>query len=149
MVRSWQRSPVDEDAICAPWRGTSKGYHLREAEAAIGGKYVPFDPDSPKNYEYVSAMLGDSRWIIAQMSGGRLMRWVQAMTRRPVSPFGALSPVLEGGPLHAVVLVEADEAGLSYLDPFYLPDGQPFRLTREQFVYAWQGAVVISPGRSG
>jgi hypothetical protein len=149
LVRSWQNSPVDEDVVCASWHGTSSGYRLREAEAAIGGKSWELDPDVPNNYEYVNAMLGESRWVIAQMSGGRLMQGVQAMPRRPVSPFGALSPVPGGGPLHAIVLVEADEAGLSYLDPFYLRDGQPFRLTREQFVHAWQGAVVISPVNSG
>lgn len=148
MVRSWQRLPADEDAVCAAWSGNSRGYPLREAAAAIGGTSRQLNPEAPQNYEYLRVTLEEPRWIIAQLFGAELLRVAQATNPRPVSPFGALTH-LPYGALHAVVLVGADAAGLSYLDPFYLPDGQPFRLTREQFVYAWQGAVVISAGRSG
>lgn len=148
MVRSWLRLPADEDAICAPWLGSPRGYALREAEGAIGGRYLPLDPDKPSNFEYVYLMLGEPRWVIAQMYGAELMRFAQAMNPQPVSHFGALTHEPYGS-FHAVVLVGADAAGFSYLDPFYPSDGQPFRLTREQFAKAWQGAVVISGGRSG
>lgn len=87
--------------------------------------------------------MADGALIVAQVFSVVIDRIARSFTPCPSSPHGRLCAV-EFGRLHAIVLIGYDEAGLMYLDPYFEPTGQPFTITRAEFVEAFQGDVVVA-----
>lgn len=144
MILSRLGKPVDEESLCGAWAGSKGGYELHNAAGAFDGKYLELDPDVPRNHEYLRFLLGEPRWIIAQVFSREIGRFAEAMTPPPRSRFSPLSQSPLGA-MHVVLLVSTDEAGFRYLDPYYDATGQPFWISHVDFVSAWQGRIAVSP----
>jgi hypothetical protein len=143
MILAWLGRPTEEEALCASWTGSRRGYSLGDAATELGGACMTLDAELPASYAWLRARLDEPCWIIAQMFAAPLARITTAIARPPVpSRFGSLTNAALGS-LHAVVLGGAEPRGFSYLDPYYPRDGQPRVLSNEQFAEAWQGAVVL------
>lgn len=127
--------------------GSARGFNLSDAAIALGGTRVIKYPHEPSFHDTLRAYLVEPRWIIPYVFSAPLMSLTEAMSPPPQSRFGALSQA-PFGELHTIVLTGADSNGYDYLDPYYPRTGQPFRLSNEQIVEVWQGAMVIAPSRS-
>lgn len=146
IVLSWLGRPTDEEAICRGWVRTRRGYAIVDAAELLDGAYDADAADKPGIQAYLRILLAEPRWIVAQMFSAPMTRI--AASRRPpsISRFGPLTTARFGA-LHAVVLVDADDRGFYYLDPYYPGATQPFFLTNEELAEAWQGAMLISGAR--
>ncbi len=102
--------------------------------------------DNPEIQAYLRVRLEEPRWIVAQMFAVPMTRIAAARVPPSISRFGPLTTA-PFGPLHAVVLVNADDRGFYYLDPYYPTAGQPFFLSNDELAEAWQGAMLISGPR--
>ncbi len=142
MVIERSGSSSSEDEVRSRWQGSKKGFALRDGATYIGGEYVQLDPDEPRNYDYLRAMLCDGRWVIAQMFTAELGRIVGSRNPPLVSAHGPL-PTADFF-RHVVVLVEATPEGFWYLDPWYRTGDQPMFLDNVSFARAFQGWVAIS-----
>ncbi len=76
MVLSRLGRVVDEDALCEGIAGSKRGYDIADAATWIDGKFFPLNPDDPINYEYLRVRLGDDRWIIAEVFGREIGKYV-------------------------------------------------------------------------
>ena len=114
-----------------------------DAGTALDWETIPMDPDEPSSLLYLRARLAEPRWIVSSMSSRHLMALTVAIDPAPKSRFGPLAtkPYNE---FHAVVMTRADRSHLYYLDPYYPRDYQPFKITDDDFVGAWQGRIAIS-----
>jgi hypothetical protein len=134
---------IDQKELASRWPGSSRGFALKDAAPEISGEYRTFDPTHPQLVAALLEYLSDGALIVAQVFSSAIDRLVRGFIPCPSSPHGRLC-AHEFGPLHAIVLIDYDEAGLMYLDPYFEPAGQPFTMTRAEFVHAFQGDVVIA-----
>jgi hypothetical protein len=130
-----------QDAISATWWEHPHGFALPDAAKFLAKRTALRVVEPPwenaATFDRMRLELRHSHWIIACTFAQEIARVVQAMTPAPESPFG---PMPAGG-RHAVVLVDADDEGFYYLDPYYGAAGQPFSMSNEDFVQAFQGAA--------
>ena len=141
--------PTDEDSLLESWisrvlKEPDRWSDVLDAGKALDWRTIPMDPDEPSSLSFLRAQLAEPRWIISSMSSRHLMELRVATNPAPKSRFGSLAskPCNE---FHAVVMVRAERSHFIYLDPYYPSDYQPFKITDDGFVRAWQGRVAISP----
>jgi hypothetical protein len=142
MVLDRAGTPASEDDVCAGWQGSKKGFALSDGAALIGGTFLPLDPDDPRTYDYLRAVLRDGRWIIAQVFVAELGRALEDRLPPLASAHGPL-PTTDFF-RHVVVLVEATPEGFWFLDPWFRTEDQPLFLAGVSFARAFQGAIVVS-----
>ena len=142
MVLSRIGQIFDEDTLCNGFTGSKRGFDIETAATWIKGKYHSLDPDDPRNYEYLRFLLGDERWIIAQVFGREFGRYVESFNKPPQTKWSPLSQDLG---LHAVTLIGNDEANVLCLDPYHCASGQPFVIPNPLLATFWTGQCAISP----
>ena len=121
------------------------GASLEEAAIHLGWQYLQIDADDPRSYEWLRAR--KDPLAILQVFGGPLTRALATRYPRLTSRFGPLCNDFSGPPLHAVVLRGADPRGVTIQDPYYPAAGQPLNLSNDEFVGAFQGALVLPSRR--
>lgn len=118
--------------------GSRRGYSLELAARTIDLEYQDWDVTHPDAVAWVRAELREGRWLIVQTFTAAMAKLARSAWK---SPFGAPPDTL--GLMHAIVLVGFEDERLTYLDPWYGPDGQPFEMSQEQFARVWQAGVVV------
>lgn len=142
MVLSRLGRVVDEDVLCDGIDGSKRGYDVADAATWIGGRYHSLDPDSSRNYESVRIWLGDERWIIAEVFGREIGKYVESLPEPLQTRWSPLSQDLG---LHTVTLVGVDGSNFRCLDPYHGANGQPFDMSQTIFATVWTGRCVVSP----
>lgn len=142
MVRRARGEAHDEVAMMAGRELTS--FPEEQAATLLGGAFLGYIEDDDLLRE-CDAVMGGDQCLIVRIC---LPLHVKLCGPRPggsASRYGHLAPPGDMGGPHAVLVVDAADGTVTFLDPWYPAEGQPFVVARAVLVQMFMGDVIRVP----
>lgn len=136
MVLRARGEPHDEAVMMA---GNDNGFPEPLAAKMLRGRYSVVEDDGLLG---LLDLVGEDRCLIVRICGPRYIRDLGESPAGHQSRHGRLAAPGERGGPHAVLVIDADESAVTFLDPYYPAEGQPIVMTRVQLLGMFMGDVI-------